>query len=91
MAGASGMLFYIVGETFLMKKQGTLIIACLAAATAGVAIGMLIAPENGAKIRANLKGLAGDWLSRITSGSDETNLAVGERADEVDAGTPGNS
>jgi gas vesicle protein len=49
-----------------MKNQKTLIIACLAAATAGVAIGMLIAPDKGENLRKNVKKTVGDFANRLS-------------------------
>jgi gas vesicle protein len=49
-----------------MKNQRTLIIACLAAATAGVAIGMLIAPDKGENLRKNVKKTVGDIANRVS-------------------------
>jgi gas vesicle protein len=48
-----------------MKKQGTLIVSCLVAAAAGVAIGMLIAPESGGKLRKDVGNGIKDWASRL--------------------------
>ncbi|MEJ0056971.1 MAG: YtxH domain-containing protein [Bacteroidota bacterium] len=44
----------------------TFFLGILGAATAGVIIGMLIAPEKGEKLRSNLKGSASDLAKRIT-------------------------
>ena len=38
-----------------MKNSGTLFVACLVSAAAGVAVGMLLAPEKGEDLRKSLK------------------------------------
>ncbi len=49
-----------------MKNSTNIFLGILGAATAGVIIGMLIAPEKGETLRSNLKGTAGDLVKRIT-------------------------
>jgi gas vesicle protein len=39
----------------------------LGAAAAGVAIGMLIAPEKGSEMRARIKKSAGDWVDSLSN------------------------
>ena len=39
----------------------------LGAAAAGVAIGMLIAPEKGSEMRARIKKSAGDWVDNLSN------------------------
>ena len=48
-----------------MKNSGNIFIGIIAAATAGVIIGMLIAPEKGADLRKNIKDTTGDWSKKI--------------------------
>ena len=48
-----------------MKNSGSIFIGIIAAATAGVIIGMLIAPEKGEDIRKNIKDTAGDWAKKL--------------------------
>jgi gas vesicle protein len=48
-----------------MKNSRTLFIGIVAAATAGVLIGMLIAPEKGENLRKNIKDIAGDWTKKL--------------------------
>jgi gas vesicle protein len=48
-----------------MKNSRTLFIGIFAAATAGVIIGMLIAPEKGENLRKNIKDAAGDWTKKL--------------------------
>jgi gas vesicle protein len=50
-----------------MKNSGSIFIGIIAAATAGVIIGMLIAPEKGEDIRKNIKDTAGDWAKKLGS------------------------
>lgn len=39
----------------------------LGAAAAGVAIGMLIAPEKGSEMRSRIKKSAGDWIDNLSN------------------------
>lgn len=48
-----------------MKNSGNIFIGILAAATAGVVIGMLIAPEKGEDLRKNIKNSTGDWSKKL--------------------------
>jgi gas vesicle protein len=48
-----------------MKNSGSIFIGIIAAATAGVIIGMLIAPEKGEDLRKNIKDSAGDWSKKL--------------------------
>jgi len=48
-----------------MKNSGSILIGIIAAATAGVFIGMLIAPEKGEDMRKNIKDAAGDWTKKL--------------------------
>ena len=48
-----------------MKNSRALFIGIFAAATAGVIIGMLIAPEKGEDLRKNIKDTAGDWTKKL--------------------------
>ena len=49
-----------------MKNSGNIFIGILAAATAGVVIGMLIAPEKGDDLRKNIRNSAGDWSKKLS-------------------------
>ena len=49
-----------------MKNYGSIFIGILAAATAGVVIGMLIAPEKGEDLRKHIKNSAGDWSKKLS-------------------------
>jgi len=48
-----------------MKNSSSIFIGIIAAATAGVVIGMLIAPEKGEDLRRNIKDFTGDWAKKI--------------------------
>ncbi len=48
-----------------MKNSGKIFIGIMAAATAGVIIGMLIAPEKGEDLRKNIRDTAGDWTKKL--------------------------
>jgi gas vesicle protein len=48
-----------------MTQRTKLIVGILGAAAAGVAIGMLLAPEKGTDIRRNLSRTAGGWASSL--------------------------
>ena len=43
------------------------ILGILGAAAAGLVIGMLIAPEKGSELRANLKQTADDWVDELSN------------------------
>jgi gas vesicle protein len=49
-----------------MKNSGSIFIGIIAAATAGVIIGMLIAPDKGENLRKNIKDSAGDWTKKLS-------------------------
>jgi len=57
-------------------KTGSIFIGIIAAATAGVLVGMLIAPEKGEDIRKNIKDAVGDWTKKLG------NLAINEKKDQ---------
>ena len=48
-------------------KTGSILIGIIAAATAGVLVGMLIAPEKGEDIRKNIKNAVGDWTKKLSN------------------------
>ncbi|NCI45879.1 YtxH domain-containing protein [Sediminibacterium soli] len=48
-----------------MQNSGKIILGLLGAAAAGVAIGMLLAPDKGSEIRKKIGEKAGDLASRI--------------------------
>ena len=50
-----------------MKNSGKIFIGIIAAATAGVVIGMLIAPEKGDDLRKNIKNSVGDWSKKLSN------------------------
>jgi gas vesicle protein len=65
-----------------MKKQRNLIIACLAAATAGVAIGMLLAPDKGENLRKTAKKTVGDWAGKLADLMKHSGVDGNGAADE---------
>lgn len=71
-----------------MRNSGKIILGLLGAAAAGVAIGMLLAPEKGSEIRRRIGEKAGDLASRVSDlvsygkdKLDEMASAVTEQAD----------
>lgn len=49
-----------------MTTRSKVILGIVGAAAAGVAIGLLLAPEKGAELRAKVSQTAGDWASHLT-------------------------
>lgn len=73
-----------------MKNSGSIFIGIIAAATAGVIIGMLIAPEKGEDMRQNIKDTAGNWAKKlgdlVASGKEQLNsltASLSESANEL--------
>ena len=50
-----------------MTTGTKVVLGILGAAAAGVAIGMLIAPEKGSEMRARIRKSAGDWADNLTN------------------------
>jgi len=50
-----------------MTTGTKVVLGILGAAAAGVAIGMLIAPEKGSEMRARIKKSAGDWVDSLSN------------------------
>jgi len=50
-----------------MTTGTKVVLGILGAAAAGVAIGMLIAPEKGSEMRARVKRTAGDWVDTLSN------------------------
>ncbi len=50
-----------------MTARSKFLLGVLGAAAAGVAIGLLIAPEEGSKIRGKLSRKAGGWASTLST------------------------
>lgn len=71
-----------------MKNAGNIFIGIIAAATAGVVIGMLIAPEKGEDLRKNIRNSAGDWSKKLsnlmTEGKEHFEGLKSMFGDEVD-------
>ena len=69
-----------------MKISGSTFIGIIAAATAGVIIGMLIAPEKGEDLRKNLRDKAGDWAKKLEDLMAEGNEHVKSLKSSFDEG-----
>jgi gas vesicle protein len=50
-----------------MTTGTKVVLGILGAAAAGVAIGMLIAPEKGSEMRTRIKRSAGDWIDTLSN------------------------
>jgi gas vesicle protein len=50
-----------------MAKKSKILLGILGAAAAGVAIGLLLAPEKGSAMRKRVKRTANDWASSLSS------------------------
>jgi len=50
-----------------MKNTGTFVLGCLAAATVGIGVGILLAPDTGDNLRKKLRDAGADWLDKIVS------------------------
>jgi len=61
-----------------MKNSGSIFIGMVAAAMAGVIIGMLVAPEKGEVLRKNIKDTAGDWSKKLSDLMAEGNESLKE-------------
>jgi gas vesicle protein len=72
-----------------MKNSANIFLGILGAATAGVIIGMLIAPEKGEALRGKLKGSASDFAKRlgdlIAQGKERFDDVKNKAMDEADA------
>jgi gas vesicle protein len=76
-----------------MSNQSKLILGILGAVAAGVAIGLLVAPEKGSDMRKKLKKTTGDWVDTFTNlfnkakdGMDEVNETVKRTKDTMPTG-----
>ena len=70
-----------------MKNSGNIFIGIIAAATAGVIIGMLIAPEKGEDIRKNIKDTAGDWAKKLSNLIVDGKEQLSNMASSINEGT----
>jgi gas vesicle protein len=72
-----------------MKNSANIFLGILGAATAGVIIGMLIAPEKGEDLRGKLKDTANDFAKRlgdlITQGKERFDNVRTKAMDEAEA------
>jgi len=89
-------IFYVFGSykiqslKFKIMKTGQVLLGILAAASAGVVIGLLIAPEKGEDLRNDIKSTAGDLakklgdlLARGKQQYENLKSQLGEEADEI--------
>lgn len=49
-----------------MTTKSKVLLGILGAAAAGVAIGLLVAPDNGKNVRKKIKQTAGDWADTVS-------------------------
>ena len=73
-----------------MKTTGQILLGILCAASAGVVIGLLIAPEKGEDLRKDIKNSAGDFakklgdlLARGKEQYEDLKSKLGEEAEDV--------
>jgi gas vesicle protein len=74
----------------VMKTTGQILLGILAAASAGVVIGLLIAPEKGEDLRKDIKNTAGDLakklgdlLARGKQQYEDLKSQLGEETDDI--------
>ena len=64
-----------------MENSSKIILGLLGAAAAGIAIGMLMAPDKGTELRKKLTDKAGDWATKVgdlvTYGKDKFDEVAG--------------
>jgi gas vesicle protein len=76
-----------------MKTTGQILLGILAAASAGVVIGLLIAPEKGEDLRKDIKSSAGDLAKKLgdllAKGKEQyesLKSQLGEETDDIKQG-----
>ena len=76
-----------------MKNASNIVLGILGAAAAGVVIGMIIAPQKGSELRADIKNSAadltkklGDLISKGKEKYDELRSMMGDEAKELKQG-----
>ena len=71
-----------------MKNSGSFFVGIIAAATAGLIIGILIAPDKGERLRKNIKESAGDWTKKLSDllveGKEHVKSLASSLADGID-------
>ncbi len=60
-----------------MTTKSKVILGIVGAAAAGVAIGLLLAPEKGSEVRRNIKSTAGDWADHLSDLFSNAKSSVG--------------
>lgn len=72
----------------IMKNSGSFFVGIIAAATAGLIIGILIAPDKGERLRKNIKESAGDWTKKLSDllveGKEHVKSLASSLADGID-------
>lgn len=63
-----------------MKNTGTFVLSCLAAATVGIGVGILLAPDSGDNLRQKLRDAGSDLLDKIVSMTQSTMEDRSDRA-----------
>jgi gas vesicle protein len=70
-----------------MTTGTKVVLGILGAAAAGVAIGMLIAPEKGSEMRTRIKKSAGDWIDNLSNlfvkGKEELEEMAGDTGSKL--------
>ncbi len=76
-----------------MTTTSKVVLGILGAAAAGVVIGMLVAPEKGSDLRANIKRTADDWVDELSNWIgkgkeyiDEVKSRAAEQANNLHSG-----
>jgi len=60
-----------------MTTKSKIILGIVGAAAAGVAIGLLLAPEKGTEVRRSIKNTAGDWADHLSELFSNAKSSVG--------------
>ncbi|TXJ22844.1 MAG: YtxH domain-containing protein [Chitinophagaceae bacterium] len=66
-----------------MTTRNKVLLGILGAATAGVVIGLLIAPDKGSETRKKIKNKAGDWADSLSHLWDKGRRMAEDGMDEV--------
>jgi gas vesicle protein len=66
-----------------MSKQSNVVLGILGAVVAGVAIGILIAPDKGSEMRKKLKKTTGDWADSLGQIFNKTKEEVEDLASNL--------
>lgn len=66
-----------------MTSRNKVLLGILGAAAAGVAIGLLIAPDKGSEMRKKIKNTAGDWADNLSHLWNKGKRMAEDGAEEV--------